>query len=73
MLKSDPILQNVFKLYTETQKNVDFDILEAEVLNKNDEIQTESIGTDFRTFSVDGQEAFVTRTFSNFTSKPTRF
>ena len=28
--------------------------------NKNNEIQTESGGTDFRTFSVDGQEAFVT-------------
>ena len=28
--------------------------------NKNDDIQTESLGTDFRTFSVDGQEAFLT-------------
>ena len=60
MLKSDPILNNVFKLYVESHKNGDFDILETEVLNKNDDIQTESVGTDIRTFSVDGQEAFVT-------------
>ena len=30
------------------------------MLNKNDDIQIESLGTDFRTFSVDDQEAFVT-------------
>ena len=35
MLKSDPI-ENVFKLYIITQKNGEFDILETEVLNKND-------------------------------------
>ena len=66
MLKSDP------KLKTKTYKKGDFYNLETEVLNKNNEIQTESVGTEFHTFSVDGQEAFVTRTFSNFTPKPKR-
>ena len=30
------------------------------MLNKNDKIETEILETDTRTFSVDGQEAFVT-------------
>ena len=30
------------------------------MLNKNYDIQTESVGTDFRNFRVDGQEASVT-------------